>query len=76
MCNRPGFEEDCENWRWVCNSEENEVMANVYDGNVWKTFQRNGDLFFNKGRNYGLMLNVNWFQPFKCLNSFLVGALF
>ena len=76
MCNRPGFEEYCENWRRGCDSEENEVMADVYDGNVWKTFQQDGDWFFNKVRNYGLMLNVDWFQLFKHLSSFSVGAIY
>ena len=51
-------------------------MADVYDGNVWKKFQQDGDLFFNKVRNYGLMLNVDWFQLFKHLSSFSVGAIY
>ena len=27
-------------------------------------------------RNYGLMLNIDWFQPFKHLSSFSVGAIY
>lgn len=68
--NRPGFEDDCENWWRCCDSEKNEVIADAYDGNAWKKFQLNGDLSFSKVRNYRLMLNVNWFQPFKDLSSF------
>ena len=32
--------------------------------------------FFNKVRNCGLILNVDWFEPFKHLNSFTVGAIY
>ena len=43
---------------------------------MWQTFQQNGDLFFNKVRNYGLMLKVDWFQPFKLLRSFSLSAIY
>ena len=59
LCNRPGFSDDCKNWQRGCDSEENEVMVDVYDGNVWKMFQQDGNLFFNKVHNYGLILNVD-----------------
>ena len=41
-----------------------------------KCGKRNGDLFFNKVHRYGLMLNVDWFQPFKYLSSFSFGAIY
>ena len=53
-------------------------MSDVYDGRVWKQFSDpvNGYNFFNTERNYGLMLNVDWFQPFKHVSSFSIGAIY
>ena len=44
-----------------------EYPADAYDGDIWKEFQQpSGNGFsFSKPRNYGAMLNVDWFQPFK-----------
>ena len=65
---RPGFKIECEKWRSQNHSED--VLADVYDGEIWKNFTHDGtNLFFRKPRNYGVMLNVNWFhsaiQTFK-----------
>ena len=72
LFNRERFEDDGENWRRSFECEENKVIGDAYDGNMWQTFQRNGDLFFNKVRNHGLMLKVDWFQP---LNFYVVSHL-
>lgn len=50
-------------------------MIDVYDGDVWKDF--NGRLynFFIEECNYGVMLNVDWFQLFKYIN-YLVGVIY
>ena len=43
-----------------------DVLADVYDCAVWKQFQYvDGDPFLAMPRNYGFMLNVDWYQPFK-----------
>ena len=41
-------------------------MCDVYDGQVWKEFMQPRDGFtLSNQRNYAVMLNVDWFQPFK-----------
>ena len=46
--------------------------ADVYDGKVWKSFM---DSLLKQKRTLALMLNVDWFQPFKhCTDS--LGALY
>lgn len=66
---RDEFEIDCEAWRE--RQTITDTLSDVYDGEVWKTFSKDGTLFFEKKRNYGLMLNLDWFQPFKHL-SYLI----
>ena len=41
--------------------------ADVYDGKIWKEFQtdKDGNAFLSTEYNYGLLMNVDWFQPFK-----------
>ena len=44
----------------------NGVMADVYDGVVWNSFLTvDGKDFFNSRYSIGLMINVDWFQPYK-----------
>ena len=44
-------------------------LSDVYDGNIRKDFSVGKcDFFVTDERNYGLMLNVDWFQPFKLSN--------
>lgn len=42
---------------------ESDILEDVYQGRVWKEFVGNG--FFSNKVNIGLMLNVDWFKPFK-----------
>ena len=54
------------------------VLYDVFDGVVWKTFTDSSDeLFFfsNHGLNLGLLLNVDWYQPFKH-SIYSVGVIF
>ena len=44
-------------------------MCDVYDGAVWK-FLLDGDVF-----TIALLLNVDWFQPYKHI-SYSVGAIY
>lgn len=50
-------------------------MTDVYDGNIWKDFNGRKYHFFNEERNYGVRLNIDWFQPFKYTN-YSVGAIY
>ncbi len=60
---RPGFRD-----LLFLESRKNEFdeFSDVTDGNVYKTFkdQEENDYFADK-RNLGLMLNIDWFNPFK-----------
>lgn len=54
----------------------NEVLSDITDGNVWKEFQSSdGKLYFDNPNNYGLMLNCDWFQPFKHF-KYSVGVIY
>ena len=56
-----GFEIDCEKWRNL--EKDSDVLADVYDGKKDK-------------RNLAVILNVDWFQPFKHLSSFSVDEIY
>ena len=71
---RPGFADACEVWR--CRDLPEDVLADVYDGAVWKQFQYvDGDPFLAMPRNYGFMLNVDWYQPFK-QSPYSIGVIY
>lgn len=44
-------------------SRDHGIMEDVYDGDIWKGFSSKN--FFSSKYNLGLMLNVDWFRPFK-----------
>ena len=73
LLSRDGFEIDCEKWRNL--EKDSEVLADVYDGNIWKTFSSNGKWYFEDKRNVAVMLNVDWFQPFRHVSSFSVDGI-
>ena len=61
---RPDFEAECNKWR------SRDVIQNhvsdLYDGEIWREFQTyDNGLFLSQPNNYALMINVDWFQPFK-----------
>jgi len=65
----------CEHWRTRQVGES--ILSDVYDGEVWKSFKwRDGSHFFDLERRYGLMLNVDWFQPFKRRSDYSVGVIY
>jgi hypothetical protein len=52
-------------------------MTHVYDGKLWKDFMEiDGKDFLNAPRNYGLMLNFDFFQPMKHRKDYSVGVLY
>lgn len=73
MC-RKDFITNCELWR---NREHvPHVLEDIYDGRVWHDFQCVGGRDFLKQPNaFALMLNVDWFQPFKH-TQYSVGAMY
>ena len=71
---RDDFENNCEKWHNL--EKDLEVLADIYDGNIWKTFSSNCKWYFEEKQNLAVMLNVDWFQPFKHLISFSVGGIY
>ncbi|XP_066928357.1 uncharacterized protein [Clytia hemisphaerica] len=44
---------------------EDGTMNDIYDGKIWQNFSKDkGEWFFKDKRNLGLMMNIDWFQPF------------
>ena len=60
LVRKPMFWDACNEWRYI---GEHFVLSDIYDGRVWKEFVDKG--FFNDCCSLALMLNVDWFQPFK-----------
>ena len=61
---RPKFHVDCKLWQTKTINHIN-MLSDVYDGRVWKEFLKvAGSPFLIAPYTYGLMLNVDWFQPY------------
>lgn len=63
---RDNFEDMCETWRY-CEKKDG-ILYDVYDGRMWAEFNGGKYDFFSQEGNYGLMLNVDWFQLYKHTN--------
>ena len=70
MYQRPGFEESLQ--KWANRNSEDGLYTDIYDGKIWKTFPSSLDdqdsQFFipeTADSNLGLMINLDWFQPFE-----------
>ena len=69
---QPEFLSSCEKWRErECIIPDN-ILGNIYDGLVWKSFRND---FLSSPYCYLLSLNVDWFQPFK-RTEYSVGAIY
>ena len=67
--------EKCEEWRNNITPEG--FLADIYDGMIWKDFNDPDKFdFFTKPNNIGLMLNLDWFGPFKHRRRFSIGVLY
>ena len=69
MFRREGFENSLRHW--VDRLSFSSILTDIYDGVVWKTFKESdaetSSNFFRAeiaDSNLGLMLNLDWFQPF------------
>ena len=58
--NRPNFLHMCQHWRNRTVSE-GMLLHDVYDGKLWKKWSS----FLKEEANLLLMMNVDWFRPFK-----------
>lgn len=75
LLNRPNHVHMCESWR--NRKKEPGKLCDIYDGEMWQHFQfdQDGSPFLAAPYNYLLMLNCDWFQPYKH-TSFSVGVLY
>lgn len=65
----PGFVDQCESWR--TNFKEDPAdLYDVYDGQVWRDF-----IYLAQKNNYGLMINIDWFRPFKH-RTYSIGVIY
>jgi hypothetical protein len=62
---RKDFEISCR--KWAERKNDTEALFDIYDGRIWKGFTDDDDglFFFYKGTHLGLIINMDWFQPFK-----------
>lgn len=66
LINKPDFMENCERWRSRSTQLPENVLGDCFEGRVWKEFQYvDGEPLLAIPNNFGLMLNVDWFQPTK-----------
>ena len=75
LIQRKNLEEICEEWR--NRKTDKDVMSDVYDGKIWSSFNDKDEHdFFTKPRNYGVIVNLDWFAPFKHVSNFSIGAIY
>ena len=74
VLNRSNCFEQCEHWRTLPKSDK---LRDVYDGQMWDHFMYDSDgvPFLASPNNFLLMLNCDWFQPFKH-TTFSVGVVY
>lgn len=74
LIKRLGFVEKCELWR--LRKADECTLSDIYDGRVRKEFQNvDGMPFLATPYNFGLVLNIDWFQPFK-YSTYSAGAVY
>ena len=69
---QPGFLCLCEAWREREHTIPENILGDIYDGSVWKSFRYD---FLSSPYSYLLILNVDWFQPYK-RTEYSVGAIY
>lgn len=74
LLNSPNFLNNCELWRQ--RKPGTDMLSDIYDGKVWQDFLTvNGHGFLSEPNNYALMLNLDFFQPFKHV-QYSLGAIY
>ena len=69
MYQRPDFEQNMT--KWTHRHVDENVLADIYDGEIWKTFssydsESNSKFFAPEfaDSHLGIMINLDWFRPF------------
>ena len=74
ILSRKDYLDKCELWRG--RKIPDGLMGDIYDGRVWNEFcDVNGQNFFLQPHHLGLMLNCDWFQPYRHTN-YSIGVLY
>ena len=74
LLEREGILKSCELWRQRSIPEG--TLGDIYDGKVWKDFLYvDGQPFLASPHNLGLILNIDWFNPYKH-SPYSVGAIY
>lgn len=64
LASRENFLKNCELWR--LRKVPLSTLCDIYDGQIWKDFQYiDGVPFLSAPHNLALMLNIDWFRPYK-----------
>ena len=59
---RPTFIDSCDQWR---SRPPSNNISDIYDGKVWRDFLViAGESFLHASFTFGLMINIDWFQPY------------
>ena len=73
---RPNFASKCELWRERERTSVLGQMSDVIHGRGWRNFRSaDGTRFMSHERNLALMMNLDWFQPFKH-SPYSVGVIY
>ena len=76
LLERPAFYEECRLQRQSYKDGNKETLFDIYDGKIWREFQSwEGVPFLSEDHTYGLMMNIDWFQPFKRA-QYSMGAIY
>ena len=71
---RPDFYNQCEHWR--SRELRDDVYCDLYDGRIWNEFQQyDGSPFLSEPGNYAVMMNLDFFQPYKHV-QYSMGAIY
>lgn len=75
LLKQPSMLQLCEEWR--NRTVENDKLCDVYDGKMWEHFEFDcmGEPFLANSMNFLIILNCDWFQPFKH-TQYSVGVLY
>ena len=72
----PYFLQKCEHWRSRHNFLSPNILADIYEGRVWKELNCiSGRPFLSQPKNLCLMLNVDWFNPYD-ETSYSAGVMY
>ena len=75
LFNRPNFMQKLNSWR-TRPMLPNGYMKDIFDGQIWKEFMSEQcSNFLQQPMNLLLMLNVDWFQPYKHV-AYSVGVIY